>query len=332
MTITSTTGGAVSAAISGTGLTISAPASSSLVANGSTTVAVTGTPTGLSAQTYTGQLTVSVGGVTQFDQVNFTVGSGSTGTGSSSLTAAPSSMTFASELGFLVGQSQSVYLAGSGNYTAAVTTANGVNWLSVSSFSGTLPVPNGVTVETNPTGLAAGTYTGAVTFTNTGSGQTSVISVNLTITGTTAVYASPGDVVFNYIAGTSAAVQTQSFLIATTDSTVVPVSASVSNPSGSPWLTAVVSGTTVTVTANATNLANGVYTGFVTVQAAVSNSPVNVPVVLGVTGSGVSGGGTLTLQPVCPHARGSSEWHSYVTNSLTVSSRHCHHIPAQPLR
>jgi len=297
VTITSTTGGAVTASISGPGLTISAPASPAIAVNGSTTVTVTATPTGLTAQTYTGQLEVMVGGVTQYDQINFTVGSG-TGTGGSSLTAAPSTMTFFAETGFAANQFQQVYLAGSGNYTAAVTMANsGVNWLSVSSLSGTLPVPSGVSVEANPTGLAAGTYTGAVTFTNTSTGTTSVISVTLLVTGTTAIYASPtGDLVFNYIAGTSAATQSQSFVIATTDGSVVNVSAAVGNPSASPWLTAVVTGTEVSVTVNASNLANGVYTGYISITGTVTNSPVSVPVVLGVTGSGVSTGtGSLTL-------------------------------------
>jgi len=298
VTIISTTGGAVTASISGPGLSVSAPASSSVGANVSTYVTVFGTPTGLAAQTYTGLLTVNVGGVQQSDQVNFTVGSGSTGTSGSSITAAPSAMTFFSETGFGSNQFQQVYLAGAGTYTSAVTMNNGGNWLSVSSTAGTLPIPNGVTVEASPTGLAAGTYTGAVTFTNTSSGATSVISVTLSVTGTTAIYASPtGDLVFNYIAGTSSAAQTQSFVVATTDGSVVPVNASVSNPSATPWLTsAVVSGTAVTVTVNASNLANGVYTGAITVNAAVNNSPVSVPVVLGVTGSSVSTGtGTLTI-------------------------------------
>jgi uncharacterized protein (TIGR03437 family) len=320
VTIISTTGGSVTASISGSGLTISAPASSSIGANGQTTVTVTGTPTGLSAQTYTGQLSVSVGGVTQFDQVNFTVGSGSTGTGGSSFTAAPSSMTFASETGFATNQFQQVYLAGSGNYTAAATVSNGGSWLSVSSTSGTLPVPNGITVEASPNGLAAGTYTGAVTFTNTSTGATSVISVTLLVTGTTAIYAFPGDLVFNYIAGTSSAAQSEEFVIATTDGSVVTVSAAPSNPSGSPWLTSTLSGTSVIVTVNASNLANGVYTGYITVTGLVTNSPVSVPVVLGVTGSSVSSGsGTLTLGSsaltLSPQVNGSA-----VSTTLGVSA------------
>jgi uncharacterized protein (TIGR03437 family) len=320
VTIISTAGGAVTASISGQGLTISSPASASIGANGTTTVTVTGTPTGLSAQTYTGQLAVTVGGVTQYDQVNFTVGSGTTGTGGASITAAPNTMTFASETGFLFSQFQSVYLAGSGNYTAVATTSNGVNWLSVSSPSGTLPVPNGVTVEANAAGLAAGSYTGAVTFTNTSSGATSVISVTLLVTGTTAIYAFPGDLVFNYIAGTSSTSQSEEFAIQTTDGSTTVVSAAVSNPTNTPWLSAVASGASVLVSVNAGNLANGVYTGYITVTGTAANSPFTVPVVLGVTGSGVStGGGILTISQssltLQAQANGTA-----VSQSLTVSA------------
>ena len=305
VTITSVQGGAVSVGISGQGLSVSAPANSSIAANSSTNVTVTGTPTGLTAQTIVGQLTVNVGGIQQSDQINFQVGSTSGGGGTSTtISAAPTAMSFAYEMnsGMQINQSQQAYIAGSGSYTAAATVNNsGLNWLSVSSSSGTLP-QQFFEVTANATGLAAGTYTGTVTFINTGNGQSSTIGVTLLVTGTTAIYTIPGDLVFSYIAGTTSANQSQALSISSSDSSPVTVSAAIANPGNTPWLTVnsnsinVTGSAESTVTVNANNLANGLYTGSITVTGSVGNSPLNVPVVLSVSGSSVtSGSGTLTL-------------------------------------
>ncbi len=171
---------------------------------------------GLTNGTYIGSLTVTVGNVSQAVQVNFVVGTGggTTGGGTGTITAAPSGLSFVYEMnsGMQISQQQQVYLAGSGNYTASVTTNNGGNWLSVSSTSGTLPTQF-FQVIANASLLAAGTYNGSVTFTNSGTGQTSVVSVTLQVTGVTAVYTSLGDLVFNYIAGTTSASQSQSLSV-----------------------------------------------------------------------------------------------------------------------
>jgi uncharacterized protein (TIGR03437 family) len=303
VTITSALGGAVSVGISGTGLSVSAPASSSIIPGGATTVTVTGTPAGLSAQAYVGQLSVNVGGIQQSDQINFQVGSTSVGGGSTAISAGPSAMSFAYEINssMQITQTQQVYLAGSGSYTAVATVNNGVNWLSVSSSAGTLPQQY-FYVSATANGLAAGSYTGTVTLTNTGNGQTAVIGVTLLVTGTTAIYTIPGDLVFAYIAGTTSANQSQALSISSSDGSQVTVSAAVTNPGSTPWLTLASGGVNVTgsavstINVNANNLANGLYTGAITVTGAVGNSPLNVPVVLSVVGSSVStGSGSLTL-------------------------------------
>jgi trimeric autotransporter adhesin len=304
VTITSTTGGQVSVGISGTGLSVSAPVSSSIIAGGSTTVTVTGSPAGLSAQTYVGQLSVNVGGIQQSDQINFQVGSTSVGGGSTSIAAAPTAMSFTYEINSQMEstQTQQAYLSGSGSYTATVSVSNGVNWLSVSNQSGTLPLQY-FYVYANANSLAAGTYIGSVTLTNTSNGQTSTISVTLLVTGTTAIYTIPGDLVFAYIAGTTSANQSQALSISSSDGSLVTVSAAVSNPGSTPWLTLTsgsvnVTGSAVsTIAVNANNLANGVYTGAITINGVgVVDSPLNVPVVLSVVGSSVStGSGSLTL-------------------------------------
>jgi len=304
VTITSNVGGAVTASISGQGLTVSLPASSSISAGGSTSVTVTGTPTGLAAQTYVGQLTVTVGGATQSATVNFQVGSTSGGGGSATITAAPAAMSFVYELNSgaqTISQQQQAYVAGSGSYTAVATTNTGSNWLSVSNPSGVLP-QTFFYVYANASGLTAGTYLGTVTFTNTGNGQTSVINVTLLVIGTTGIYSIPGDEVFAYISGTTNPNFFGTISVLATDSSAVTVNAAVSNPGNTPWLTLTSSSVSVTgsalytVNVNANNLPNGLYTGAITITGLVNNSPLNVPVVLSVVGSGVtSGSGSLTL-------------------------------------
>src|SRR5262249_42501772 len=69
-----------------------------------------------------------------------------------------------------------------GNWSASVSTSDGTNWLGVSSTSGTLNngASEDITFTVSSANLAAGTYTGQVTFTiQTNTGTTSVL-VNVT--------------------------------------------------------------------------------------------------------------------------------------------------------
>ncbi len=304
VTVTSVTGGTLSASVTGSGLSVTV-SNATVVANVPTSaITVTANPAGLANGTYIGSLTVTVGGVSQAVQVSFVVGTGSGGGGGTgSISAAPSAVNFVYEInsGMQINQQQQVFLAGSGNYTATVTNSSGGSWLSVSSTSGSLP-SQFFQIVANASGLAAGPYTGAVTFTNTSTSQTAVVSVNLLVTGTTAIYTSPGDLVFSYIAGTTSPTQFQNLSLLASDNSAVAVTAAISNPSNSPWLTITSNGSSIAgqaayaVTVNASNVANGLYTGYITVTAATGNSPVTVPVVLNVVGSSTGGGGgSLTL-------------------------------------
>ena len=219
VTVTSVTGGTLSASVTGSGLSV-AVSNSTVVANVPTSaITVTGNPAGLANGTYIGSLTVTAGGVSQAVQVSFIVGTGGSGGGTGTISAAPSAVNFVyqNNSGMSLNQQQQVFLAGSGNYTAAVTNSSGGSWLSVSSTSGSLPTQS-FQINTSAGGLAAGAYTGAVTFTNTSTNQTAVVSVNLLVTGTTAVYTSPGDLIFSYIAGTTPATQVQPLLLLASDS------------------------------------------------------------------------------------------------------------------
>jgi uncharacterized protein (TIGR03437 family) len=244
--------------------------------------------------------------------VNFTVGTNNSGGGggTGSIFAAPSAINFVYQtgVGMQASQQQQVFLAGGGNYTSFVTMPNGGNWLSTSCNGGSLPQQY-CYVYANASNLAANTYTGSITFTNTTSNQTSVVSVQLLVTGATAIYTIPGDLIFNYIGGTTSVSQFQDFtVLATNNASIQITSAAVTNPSSTPWMTISQNGSNITgasavyaVTVNATGLANGTYTGSVTITASsgsATNSPITVPVVLNVTGSSSGGGGgngSLTL-------------------------------------
>ena len=326
VTITSTIGGAVSATITGTGLSVTSPTNTNLAANGSTSVTVTANPSGLAnATTYNGTLNVTVGSQTLSAPVNFSVGSGSSTGGTGSIGAAPSSLTFVyqANVGSAAPASQTVLLTGSGNYTASPTTQNGGQWLSVFPQSGTLPASS-FSVSVNPASLQAGTYTGAVTFTNSSSGTTSVVSVTLNVYNSAAIYASPGDMIFSFVGNTTTAQFQDLSLIGTSGSLTTALA--VTNPSNTPWLTVSQSSSSgiYFVTVNASSLANGVYTGYLSATATGASNSLSIPVVVNVTGSSNSGGsGNLSLSPsslTFPENVGGSSTQTITVGASTTTS------------
>jgi uncharacterized protein (TIGR03437 family) len=82
-------------------------------------------------------------------------------------------------------QNVKVSNAGSGSiaFSAVAQTASGGNWLSVGKASGSVTpqTPATVPVIASPAGMAAGTYTGTVTFASSTTGSSISISVNLTV-------------------------------------------------------------------------------------------------------------------------------------------------------
>ena len=318
VTINSGVSGTLSATVTGSGLSVSVP-NSNITAGVATTVTIFGNPSGLTNSTYVGTLNVSVAGNSAGAQINFVVGTGSTGTGSTT-SIAPSQLNFYYEpnTSMQISQDQQVYLGGSGSFTITSSTANSsTNWLSALTTSGTLPAT--VYVLANATGLTSGTYTGQLTIFNTTTSQSSVVNVTLLVQGITTLYASPGDWIFNYIANASSVNQVQAITVATSDGSPAAVSAAVTNPTATPWLAVAgggtASATALTVTTNATGLANGVYSGSITVSGGYNT--LTVPIVLTVAGSSVSTGtgGTLTLGALSPHATGSGQRFRGLANS-----------------
>ena len=130
----------------------------------------------------------------------------------------------------------------------------------------------------NPTGLGIGTYSGTITVQGTGSIPAQTIPVTLTI-ASAAVTATPTSLSFTQSVGGSAPASQTIQIGSVPAGTTVGAVATVLNGSG--WLTTSVSGSTVTVNANGSQLAAGTYSGVVTVIVpGAQNSPLYVPVTL----------------------------------------------------
>jgi uncharacterized protein (TIGR03437 family) len=177
--ISSQNAGTMNVSISGAGLSV-APQTVNFAAGGATSVTITADPTGLSAQTYSGQLMVGAAGNTLTAPVDFTVVSPSgSGGGSGSLNlstpsfvieVAANSAPTSVQLGITAGLTTS--------FAATATTANCGNWLSISP-AGSLTTPQTIILAANPAGLSPQTCTGAISLITQAGTQTA--SVTMTV-------------------------------------------------------------------------------------------------------------------------------------------------------
>jgi uncharacterized protein (TIGR03437 family) len=162
----------------------------------------------------------------------------------------------------------------------ATTSPAGLTWLSVTPNTGS--TPNNLQVTISPANLGVGTYTGAIIVSSSSPGiPAQSIPVTLNVVASTAV-AGVTKLTFTQAAGGTAP-DSQSFQIAGVPSgaTIGAISTVLS---GSGWLTASASANTVTVTANGSQLAQGTYSGVVTVIVpGAGSSPLYIPVTLDVT-------------------------------------------------
>jgi len=139
------------------------------------TLTVSANPSGLAAGTYNGTISIASGGRTQTVPVAFTITS-STRT----LTVSPTSLSFAAAAGGSSPSAQSVSVSASPN--ASFTASRGTStWLTVSPTSGTTPA--NLSVSANVSGLAAGTYTGAITVTGNSLSRTVAVTFNVGTAG-----------------------------------------------------------------------------------------------------------------------------------------------------
>ena len=147
-------------------------------------VTVTANPFGLTGGSYTGTVLVTTTSGALSVPVNLTVG----GSGQTTITLSSTSLSFAYQTGQAQPASQSITLTAPGGaqvpFTAVATTNTTPSWLSIVPSSGTVGsgiAPSSITATVNAAGLAAGTYTGAITITPSG-GAPQTVTVTLTVT------------------------------------------------------------------------------------------------------------------------------------------------------
>jgi len=134
-------------------------------------------PSGLSGGTYNGTVTISRG-----NETPLAVAVGLTVTTPPTVTAAPTSLSFAYQSSGALPAPATLQVSGSASavaFIASTATQSGGVWLTVSSTSGSTPAT--LSVSADPTGLTSGTYTGTVTITGT-NGATGSTTVGVTLT------------------------------------------------------------------------------------------------------------------------------------------------------
>ena len=268
---------AVPATISG-GSWLSATPTAPGTIPGSVSISVN--TTGLTANTYTGTVTISApGAASQVVNVTFVVSNMPT------ISASPSSLTFNYTLGGTAPGAQMVTVGGSSGLAisaSAATVPPGGSWLSATPVS-PATTPGSVSVSVNLTNLTANTYTGTVTI--SAPGATSQ-TVNVTLVVSSTVTATPSPLSFNYTLGSTTQPAAQQITIGGTATSFTATAATV--PSGGSWLSVTPSGTipgSASVSINTTGLAANTYNGTITISAAgaVSSVVVNVSLVVSPT-------------------------------------------------
>jgi uncharacterized protein (TIGR03437 family) len=222
---------------------------------------------------------------------------------SAQTTATPTITTNASSLRFTatVGsttlpQAQTVSVQSSptgAGFTVAVSgpAPHFAGWLLISSSSGR--APQSISIQVNPTGLPAGTYTGTITITGTSGSPapTATVAVTLTIgTPPPTITVSPTALTFQYTTGqavTGNPALTSNFILSNTGS-ATPATLSVQS---APWLRVTPTGNitlaglfnTISVSVDPTGLAPKTYTASISIKSTgTANPTLTVPVTLNV--------------------------------------------------
>lgn len=255
------------------------------------TVAVSVSPSALAAGTYTGTVTITASGASNSPKtvaVTLTVTAPAV---LPTLSTSPSSLSFTYQIGGATPAAQPVSITSSGS-AVSFTAAGSATWLGVTPSSGS--TASSVSVSVNPSGLAAGTYSGNVTITSSGaSNSPKSIPVTLTVTaapsGNPSFAITPGSLSFTYAAG--GATSGSQNLAVTSTGTALSFTAAAS---GGAWLSvSPASGSTpstVKVNVNPAGMAAGSYSGTITLTSTgASNSPQTITVKLAITSSTGSG-------------------------------------------
>jgi type II secretory pathway component GspD/PulD (secretin) len=295
VTVTSTSDGTLSATIVGTGLSLSVPVTT-VTANTPVSLTVLGNPAGLSAQTYYGILSVTVGDSTQETPVTFSV------TASGSLQLSQNSIPWTFTTGGSLPAATSVTVtstSGANSFTAAASSAS--SWLLVNgatTAAGALPAILAISPAASAAYLSTGTYQGTVQLSAV-DGSTAFINVTLTVNGGTAagLSVSPNPISLS----TSLQGSTVSQTVSVTSSTAGTLSASVTGAgltlSTVPSTVDANVAATFTVYANPSGLSANTYIGSLTVTAAGVSQTVQVTFSVGAISTGTNGTTSYTPTP-----------------------------------
>jgi uncharacterized protein (TIGR03437 family) len=235
--------------------------------------------------TYNGSITIAAAGATsQTVSVMLTVSNTPT------ISASPSTLNFAFQIGGTAPLAQSVSIGGTSGlaFTATAATSAGGSWLLASPGSGA--APGSVSVSVNTSVLTTpGTYNGTVTITASGA-PTQTVNVTVVASNTPTITPNPTSLNFTYSIG-AAAPLAQTVNIS--GGSGLAFFATVT--SGAPWLLVTPgSGTTpgsISVAVTTGSLTAATYHGTVTIASAgASNTPLSIPVTLT-----VSDGSTPTI-------------------------------------
>jgi uncharacterized protein (TIGR03437 family) len=248
------------------------------------TLTVIALPTGLTAGTYNGTITLSATGASNVTiQVTLVVST------SPLLTASPTALTFTHALSsatpppaqtIAVSTTASAPIA----FSAAATVQIGTQWLAVTPTSGS--TPSTLTVTVNPAGLVAGTYNGTISIASAGAANSPLqIPVTMQIADLR-LSVSPAALAFDYQPG--GALPVDQVISVTSTGGSVAFTAAAATTAGGNWLAiSATSGTTnqnLTVSVNPVGLTQGTYTGSITITSpGVANSPQIVAVTLTVS-------------------------------------------------
>ena len=213
------------------------------------------------------------------------------------VTASPGSLTFSLTAG-AGGSTQSISLSNRGAATSFQASVTGGNFLTAAG-GGALPAfgQGSVIVTANPTGLAPGTYTGAISISGSFTGSPIRVPVVVTVNASQPVLSLSQSGLFFRAASGGPAPPSQSFAVSNVGAGSLNFAASATMLSAGSWLSVTPSSgvatasssAQVTVQANPAGLAAGTYYGQVLIAAnGVPNSPQLVSVVLNVAAAATS--------------------------------------------
>jgi uncharacterized protein (TIGR03437 family) len=203
------------------------------------------------------------------------------------LSVSPTTLSFTAQRGGANPQPQSVQVTASGASSIPWTATSSAAWLTVSPASGN--TATNVSVAVNTAGLAAGNYSGQVSFVS-GSGTPVAVSVSVNVSETPAVIGvSPASLQFTTSVGVNPSPKTLS--VTNSGGGTLNWGATIFYSSSAGWLSVTPAfgvaptSAAVSVDVNAAVLRAGTYQGQILISAlgGATNSPLSMPVALTVT-------------------------------------------------